>query len=1085
MSTSEQQEPPRLVCEGQDQDALESEEAVDKVSDGGNSLTSNNSSDCGRSDRSPVLNRRSCSTPDGRPTKPVLRSATTENRPRMRKRVSFAKTTYLLQQEDSKTAHGCVASMQRGSILTKVRQRGMFTRWFSLNDGMNSVCWQSTRKEGGLGQIDVNSIHEIRHGRHSELLRSLEVQESDECMFTVVHSSDFSCLDLIAETAETATVWVMGLQYLINMINPPAKSPVSKAKPIRELWLEEIFQEADSNNDGYLDESEIVQLCHRHNVGLSKEAIQKKFHEADTNRESESRGQLDRAEFRDFYMALATRPEIVYLVGQYGNSDVLTAEQLLAFLQTEQKMDDVTVEECQSIIQEYEPTPMGKAENHFTVDGFTRYLRSSHCDVFNRNHVPVNQDMTHPLCQYFISASHNTYLTQAQNGPCEAMGITRALHRGCRLIDLDVWDGPEYPVVCREGISVSGDAHMTFETAVDTIRDACFKVSQYPLLLRLETHCSLAQQKLMVELLEAKLGDYLYRERIEDGKDIPSPADCMQKIFLLGKKTGSSQVEEDGQVSEEEDESLPNSELSDPGPPVRKLARAGSTSTITSLPIVPPSVSNLGSMKMAKELSNLFHFNSSRDPGFSENIFEPASNVDCIGLSEPRLGLYNVSRSERLMQRSKSSLVRSYPAVTRAESSNMDPMGVWSRGVSSAAMNCQTIGKAMDMNEGLFKANGYSGYYLKPPALRNECGSISYKDVTAQVPGTTPVELVVKVISGQMLPKPSQTENRTEVIDPYVALEIEGIDGDRATSRTRAIENNGFNPVWEESFSFHLRFPDLALIRFVVLDADAIGSDFIGQFCIPLTSFKPGYRHVHLISNVHLPIPNASLFVHISINKDRPGRRIASGAAYRKKAKKEPIAMMVVGVKEIDAHFKKYTPLLTQAAGLSYDADFALSTFKDSCGLAGWTTIHNCVRSLVNRSRVAGLTLVLVKTDKLYPTITASGGDIPDTLKKASQALLQGGPAFRALQSDASKVADELKAAYEESLALMKSLQSTYALAGEKKAQKAFEAFSWNCLSLRNEGEELLNAQAEVSSSLKQIAHAAHIHGVDVSEKAE
>ena len=38
---------------------------------------------------------------------------------------------------------------------------------------------------------------------------------------------------------------------------------------------------------------------------------------------------------------------------------------------------------------------------------------------------------------------------------------------------------------------------------------------------------------------------------------------------------------------------------------------------------------------------------------------------------------------------------------------------------SAAALNCQTIGKAMDMNEGLFKANGYSGYYLKPAAMRD------------------------------------------------------------------------------------------------------------------------------------------------------------------------------------------------------------------------------------------------------------------------------------------------------------------------------------------------------------------------------
>ena len=71
-------------------------------------------------------------------------------------------------------------------------------------------------------EVEVSSIHEIRHGRHSELLRGLEVHEPDECIFTIVHSVDFQCMDLIAETPETATTWVMGLQYILHSANPPA-----------------------------------------------------------------------------------------------------------------------------------------------------------------------------------------------------------------------------------------------------------------------------------------------------------------------------------------------------------------------------------------------------------------------------------------------------------------------------------------------------------------------------------------------------------------------------------------------------------------------------------------------------------------------------------------------------------------------------------------------------------------------------------------------------------------------------------------------------------------------------------------------
>lgn len=49
-----------------------------------------------------------------------------------------------------------------------------------------------------------------------------------------------------------------------------------------------------------------------------------------------------------------------------------------------------------------------------TFEGFFRYMESKDCCVFNQVHTSVYQDMDQPLTSYFISSSHNTYLTGDQ-----------------------------------------------------------------------------------------------------------------------------------------------------------------------------------------------------------------------------------------------------------------------------------------------------------------------------------------------------------------------------------------------------------------------------------------------------------------------------------------------------------------------------------------------------------------------------------------------------------------------------------------------------------------------------------------------
>ena len=44
----------------------------------------------------------------------------------------------------------------------------------------------------------------------------------------------------------------------------------------------------------------------------------------------------------------------------------------------------------------------------FFISGFTFYLMSPECDIFDPDHNSVCHDMTQPLSHYFIASSHNT-----------------------------------------------------------------------------------------------------------------------------------------------------------------------------------------------------------------------------------------------------------------------------------------------------------------------------------------------------------------------------------------------------------------------------------------------------------------------------------------------------------------------------------------------------------------------------------------------------------------------------------------------------------------------------------------------------
>ena len=63
----------------------------------------------------------------------------------------------------------------------------------------------------------------------------------------------------------------------------------------------------------------------------------------------------------------------------------------------------------------------------------------------------------------------------------------------------------------------------------------------------------------------------------------------------------------------------------------------------------------------------------------------------------------------------------------------------------------------------------------------------------------------------------------------------------RVCACLHAAVDNGLNPVWSENCVFDVLCPELALLRFAVMDEDIFGDpNFLGQACYPVPCIRSG-----------------------------------------------------------------------------------------------------------------------------------------------------------------------------------------------------------------------------------------------------
>uniref|UniRef100_A0A8C1UC53 1-phosphatidylinositol 4,5-bisphosphate phosphodiesterase n=1 Tax=Cyprinus carpio TaxID=7962 RepID=A0A8C1UC53_CYPCA len=756
------------------------------------------------------------------------------------------------------------------------------------------LTWKSDGKEGQL--LECSLINSVRPGvvpKDPKILASLEAAGKSEadldgriiCVCSGPDLVNLSFMYMVTDNTETAKKWMEGLKSVIHNFKANNVCPMTCLK---KHWMRLSFV---TNVNGKIPVRGITRTF---GSGKTEKGIFQALKELGLP--SGKNDEIEHSAFTfDIFYALTQkicpRTDIEELFKKINGdkSDYLTVEQLVSFLnenQRDPRLNEILfpfydAKRVMQIIEKYE-RDTSYLVCHMSSDGFCRYLMSDENAPVFLDRLDLCQEMEHPLAHYFISSSHNTYLTGRQFGGKSSVEMYRqVLLSGCRCVELDCWDGKGED---QEPIITHGKAMCTdilFKDVIQAIKETAFVTSEYPVILSFENHsvcvcCSKTQQYKMAKYCEEIFGELLLKQPlegfpIEAGQPLPSPNDIKRKILIKNKRlkpeVEQKQLEsfkkhmEAGEMSiqtgeDENDEDL-DSELKQ-----LSVTRVFLHQGVETAEDADAEQQLIASYKYEGATTNIHPILSAmvnyaqpvKFQGFEvaeeRNIHHNMSSFnESVGLG------YLKTNAIEFVNYNKRQMSRIYPKGGRVDSSNYMPQIFWNAGCQMVSLNFQTPDLGMQLNQGKFEYNGACGYLLKPDFMRR---SDRMFDPFSETPvdGVIAATCSVQVFSGQFL--------SDKKIGTYVEVDMYGLPTDtiRKEFRTRMVMNNGLNPYYnEEPFVFRkVILPDLAVLRIAVYDDN---NKLIGQRILPLDGLQAGYRHISLRNEGNKPLSLPTVFCNI------------------------------------------------------------------------------------------------------------------------------------------------------------------------------------------------------------------------------
>ncbi|KAL9995019.1 putative phosphoinositide phospholipase C [Helianthus debilis subsp. tardiflorus] len=390
--------------------------------------------------------------------------------------------------------------------------------------------------------------------------------------------------------------------------------------------------------------------------------------------------------FRRRFRLAATEapPPVKAIFNNYSDNGVMNVDHFHRFLVEVQKQEKASLEDAQAIMHS---TAHIFYRRGFNLETFFKYLLGESNSAFDTNR-SVHHDMNAPLSHYFIFTGHNSYLTGNQlSSDCSDVPIIQALHKGVRVIELDIW-----PNSTRDDVHVLHGGTLTTPVellkCLKSIKQHAFTASEYPVVITLEDHLTTDLQAKVAKMVHDTFGDMLFTPDTEVLPEFPSPETLKRRIMISTKPPKeyeylkSQETKASGNTSQKENDEAWGGEI-----PSFKSRSAEFKDDLEE-----DDGEEDDQADSAPAYKNLIAIHAGKGKGGLDNwLTVDPDKVRRLSLSEQELEKAAKTHGPQIVRFTQRNILRVYPKGIRFDSSNYNPLVGWMHGAQMVAFNMQAL----------------------------------------------------------------------------------------------------------------------------------------------------------------------------------------------------------------------------------------------------------------------------------------------------------------------------------------------------------------------------------------------------------